>query len=503
MHWKRKKRNQLIVILGLSLMVFLCLLLEAQRKELFSGKESGRQESGTKKEEKKTASKETERITEDTEVKVLIMSTNFASLFHKKIKITSEHPFSVTVDGVKKEYGAGKAVTYSADNKALKGKKILFTPSKNARLKVISITRQNRYPSYRGTMKITWKKQGLMLTNQLPLEEYLYAVVPSELSTGNKMEALKAQAICARSYTYRQIRSNRYEKYHAHLDDSVAFQVYNNIPEDKRSRKAVNATKGLVLTNKGKVLVAYYYSTSWGYSASGQDVWNTKSRISYLPEKLQITDEAKRGTQVQNPDLSDEREFQRFIEEEPYETYDSSADWYRWKVIISRKSLSNRIDAMLQSCYQSSPEQVLTQQADGSYRREKLKPLGTVKKIRIEERKKSGLVTEVVFVGTKNVVKVCTQYNIRKALTPLYEQISYQRGASATTMNLLPSAAFYIRETIEGKQKLFCFIGGGFGHGAGMSQCGAAEMAKRGKTYPEILTHYFAGADITPISKLK
>ena len=75
--------------------------------------------------------------------------------------------------------------------------------------------------------------------------------------------------------------------------------------------------------------------------------------------------------------------------------------------------------------------------------------------------------------------------------------------ASATTMNLLPSAAFYIRETIEGKQKLFCFIGGGFGHGAGMSQCGAAEMAKRGKTYPEILTHYFAGADITPISKLK
>lgn len=503
MQRKATKRRQLIIITGLSILVLVCLVFEAQKRGLFSDKINVIENEKDEQEKSDTPQKKVERITDETNVRVLIMTTDFASLFHKKVKITSSQPFSVTVDGKKKSYQAGKIVTYSASNKKLKGKKIVFEPAQDARLQITSITRQKIHPSYRNTIQLTWKKDGLLVTNELPLEKYLYAVVPSELSTGHKMEALKAQAVCARSYAYNQIKSNRYKKYNAHLDDSVSCQVYNNVPEDKRSRKAVNETKGMVLTSKGKVLLAYYYSTSWGYSASGQDVWNTKSKISYLQEKLQITDESRQKTGLKKMDLSNERQFQKFINEDLCETYDSSADWYRWNVTISQDNLSDRLDASLASCYESSPDLILTQGADGKYRKKKIKSIGKIKKIRVEKREASGLVTEVVLVGKKNVVKVCTQYNVRKVLAPISEYVYYNNGKSYSTMSLLPSAAFYISDASNDQGTAFRFTGGGFGHGTGMSQCGAAEMAARGKDFRAILEHYFAGAKIKSLSEMK
>lgn len=503
MRKKITKKSQLAIIAGLSILVLVCLVFEAQKRGLFSdniniiGSEESEQKENTQTQEK------VEKITEGTNVRVLIMTTDFESLFHKKVKITSSKPFTVTIDGKKKSYNAGDVVSYSASNKKLKGKNIVFEPKKNAKLKITSITRQKIHPSYRNTLQVTWNQAGLLVTNELPLEEYLYAVVPSELSTSHKMEALKAQAVCARSYAYNQIKSDRYGKYNAHLDDSVSCQVYNNVPEDKRSRKAVDETKGMVLTNKGKVLLAYYYSTSWGYSASGQDVWNTKSKISYLPEKLQITEESQKKTGIKDMDLSNESQFQKFINEDLCETYDSSAAWYRWNVTISQSSLTSRLETSLASCYESNPDLVLTQGADGKYKKKEIKSLGKIKKIRVEKREASGLVTELVFVGKKNVVKVCTQYTIRKVLAPIYEYVYYNNGESYTTMSLLPSAAFYISDVSSDQGTAFKFTGGGFGHGTGMSQCGAAEMAARGKNYEEILKHYFTGAKIQSLSDIK
>lgn len=498
---KRTRKKQMGVILFLSFMVLCCLVVEAERRGSFQWERVTPSEEETSK--KPAGGSEKEKITDDMDVRVLLMTNEFASLFHKKVRITSSKAFTVTVDGKKKKYEAGAEISYLAADKTLKGKKVIITPSKGAKLKVLSVTRQKIHPQYRHTLQVTWNKTGLLLTNELPLEEYLYAVVPSELSTSNKMNALKAQAICARSYAYRQIQSDRYEKYHADLDDSVACQVYNNVPEDSRSRKAVKETKGMVLTdNKGNVVQTYYYSTSWGYSASGQDVWNTKSKISYLPEKLQITEESQKKSGIKSLNLSSEKSFQAFIDKASCDTYDSNSEWYRWEVTISQKNLSMRVDAALESCYAANPKLILTQTDTGSYRSEPLKSLGTIKKIRVEKREKSGLVSEIVLVGKKNVVKVSTQYNIRKVLGSVYETIYYNNARSKTAMTLLPSAAFYIADATKDNEVAFRFVGGGFGHGTGMSQCGAGRMAECGKNYKEILAHYFTGTKIQKLSEL-
>lgn len=389
---KLSKKGQLLVIGVLSLLVLCCLFGEAWNRGIFE--EEAKEQQDTRKEKKDTESETEEAVQQ--RVKVLLMTEGFASLFHQTVRITSSEPFTVTENGAEKTYAAGEVFECDGDTYAA-GQKLVCKPQKGAKLKILSFQRQNRYPSYRGNLRLTWKKKGILITNQISLEEYLYAVVPSELSTSNKMEALKAQAVCARSYAYQQIRAAKYKKYHAHMDDSAAFQVYNNVPEDKRSRKAVDATKGMVLTSDGSVVQAYYYSTSWGYSASGQDVWNTGSPIAYLKNKLQVRETEKNKTY----DLSSEEAFRDFIDNSSVDTYDSKASWYRWKVTISGESLSARIDAALASCYASNPELVLTQNASGQYEQKPLKSLGTLKKIRVEERKKSGLVTEIVLVGKK------------------------------------------------------------------------------------------------------
>lgn len=200
-------------------------------------------------------------------VRVIITTNNFDSYYHNTVKLTCGNDFTVTCGDSTETYKAGKKVSFNLSKKSLKKKKFIVASTGDARIKLLSVKRQSVNPLYRGTIEVKWTSRGFLITNELPLEQYLYAVVPSEMSTGNRMEALKAQAVCARSYTYNQINAERYKKYNADLDDSTSCQVYNNIPEDERSRKAVDSTFGEVITSKGKIIVAYYFSTSWGYTA--------------------------------------------------------------------------------------------------------------------------------------------------------------------------------------------------------------------------------------------
>ena len=499
---KNKKEYRIRWIAILTVLVFCMLIWESgaqkgssviQKVNLFQSSDSTA---------KPTVGTDPEPESEEMMIRVLLKTNGFADLFHGSVSITSKQKYTVTVDGKKTSYNAGKKVHFKSGDKKWKGRKVVIEPTSGKRLQVLSIKRQGRCPEYRGRMEITWKSQGFLVCNILSLEQYLYAVVPSELSTGNKMEALKAQAICARSYACNQIKSQRYDRYYADVDDSVAFQVYNNVPEDRRSREAVNSTEGIVLTRDGQIVQTYYYSTSWGYTANGKDVWNTKNDIPYLQSKFQITTESRKKTAKRRADLSGEDDFLSFLDHPGCETYDSKAPWYRWSVMIGQQSLSARIDGLLSSVRSENPELVLTQTKTGRYVNKPLKTVGTVKKIRVEHRKESGLVTEIVIVGSKNVVKVITQYNIRKVLAPVYESITYGKDKS-TMMDMLPSAAFCIGTVTEGEKVSFLFSGGGLGHGAGLSQCGAARMAQLGKDYKEILLHYFSGTELVSVGDLQ
>jgi|GEM_PF-4620543 len=123
---------------------------------------------------------------------------------------------------------------------------------------------------YRGTLIVTRASSGLEIINELPLEEYLYGVVPAEVSCLWPEAALKAQAIAARSYAFTHLRPESFWD----VDDTTRYQVYLGYNHEAQStNKAVDETKGQMVTFNGKIIVAYFFSSSGGWTENNENVW--------------------------------------------------------------------------------------------------------------------------------------------------------------------------------------------------------------------------------------
>ncbi|OKP68341.1 sporulation protein [Paenibacillus sp. P3E] len=123
---------------------------------------------------------------------------------------------------------------------------------------------------YRGNLELSSLAGSLAVINEVPLEQYLYAVVGGEVSSGWPEEALKAQAVAARSYALTQ--GTRFDV--ANVVDTTLSQVYNGIgAEAPVITKAVDATAGEVLMSGGKIVEAVFSSNSGGVTADPSEVW--------------------------------------------------------------------------------------------------------------------------------------------------------------------------------------------------------------------------------------
>ncbi len=127
---------------------------------------------------------------------------------------------------------------------------------------------------FRGVVRIQKAKNGLMFAiNRLDIEKYLYGVLHHEVAPWWPMEALKAQAIAARTYAYYQMQVSKANDYD--VKSSTASQVYGGSTTERyRARKAVDKTAGQILTYQGKVFPAYFHATCAGKTAAAKELWN-------------------------------------------------------------------------------------------------------------------------------------------------------------------------------------------------------------------------------------
>lgn len=125
---------------------------------------------------------------------------------------------------------------------------------------------------FRGEIKVLRNNKGLLVINVVNLEEYLYGVIRNEVSTWWPMEAIKAQAIAARTYALYQIKESRGKDYDVTAD--VSSQVYGGIFSEKwRTSKAVDKTKGKVITYNGTIFPTYYHATCGGGTFDASYLW--------------------------------------------------------------------------------------------------------------------------------------------------------------------------------------------------------------------------------------
>ncbi len=278
----------------------------------------------------------------------------------------------------------------------------------------------------------------IMAVNRLPLEDYLRSVVPSEIGNpGNSAyQAMKAQAVCARSYAMSLMAHNR--KFSYDLTADTGDQVYKgNSNEQQLTDSAVYETAGECLARGGQVMTSFYHSTCGGHTADPAEVWG--EQFARTNSWLRPVDDG---------------------------TWDSESRWASWTVSWSRKQLLLMLKQNLPEVVKMSGDEI-----------------GEPTDIEVMSKGPSGRNTLLKVTTDKRVLQVAGDA-IRRALRQ-------------PDGRMLPSTMFDLKLQREGAGGMSIVANGrGFGHGLGMCQTGAIARANAGQDYGKILDHYFPKAKL-------
>lgn len=399
-------------------------------------------------------------------IRVIIKTSGFRDIFFNEAVFCAVQGMIVETGEESYETAPGETVGFNQDTEDFNEGRIKLIP-KSGEIQFQSVNRGIGTPSYGGTIEVSLYDEGIVVVNEVGIEDYLKKVVPSEMPSGFNLEALKCQAVCARSYAYTELSNNYYSAYGAHIDDSIQFQVYNNSQRAESTDTAVDETAGQVLSYNGEVVKTYYYSTSCG-STTDVTLWgNTTENYPYFV--AECVGGVDRGLT-----LTVESEFNTFIKGENEADYDYDCTLYRWSMEESVKEISE------------------------GFARSTGKNVGNIKDIEVLERVNGGAAVKVKVTGDKGETVIDSESAIRAAFGNANVDMNTKSGT--TRYANLPSTFCVFEKVTEGKKLTgFKITGGGYGHGIGMSQNAANKMAES-MTYAQILEFFYRGTTLTLIS---
>ena len=367
---------------------------------------------------------------------------------------------------------------------------------------------------YAGDMKVQPNAYGnYTLVNQVPIDAYLRGVVPHEIGASAPRTAIEAQTILARTYALRNLRRFAIDDYELCADTQC--QVYFGLAETYPvSDSAIANTSGQVLTYNNELVDALYSSTAGGITASFTDVWNGEDRPYLRP----VIDSLRTQWDLNARPLSNEENFKAFIALKSGFNEDS---WptFRWNRQASiqeigatmKEYLSNRQHPL--SNFNQITGLTVIERAD-SGRVQKVKvdtDLGSFELIKDEAVKALVPPRSLLFYiepimeappAAKQAAPASGSTNGAAGTAP---PSSASSTDNASTGNTPTSNTPPPNETKPAQAKPvlkgYRFIGGGFGHGVGMSQTGAYNLGKQGYSSRQILEFYYPGTELKPISE--
>lgn len=331
--------------------------------------------------------------------------------------------------------------------------------------------------AYRGYIGFISGTSGLILINHLDVENYLYGVVPKEIPPLSSQEALKAQAVAARSFVYNSLKKHVAEGYN--LCDTTHCQAYGGMgAEHPNTNMSVDDTFGLVATYNGLPANTVYHSSSGGYTENSEKVW-----VSAIPYLRAVSD--------------------------PFSANGPNSSW---SIVLA----SNQIEDKLVAAGHN---------------------IGRVEGISIKERSESDRVTLMEIIGSRDTIELTgAQFRTMMGATSFKSTLFYigdeaassssvlyavdsrrttelevtRRGfvalgkngettniSDVTAIGISGKKAYGIKNVQVVLDDEYLITGKGFGHGVGMSQYGAIEMAKQGYNFEEILKYYYRNIELT------
>lgn len=434
--------------------------------------------------------------------RVAISTSNFSSIYHKKINLhlNSSCKIYSIIDNISIELPAkidltaelknNKLILYLDETK-IETENRFYIKSKDILISNITRGYPSFNPSYNGILELYPTQDGILLINEVNIEDYLCKVVPSEMPIWGGLEALKCQAIAARTYAISDMLSNRYANLGFYVDDSIKSQVYNNIHPEEISNRAVKSTSGIIMTYNNKPIDAKYYSTSCGIGVNFQDIWFKADGSSDNKPYLKTNNFLKDNESLPLT----EKEWLEFYKNENINSFDNKSPYYRWHVSFDKNTLEESLNINLRNIYKTSPEYMTILKNDEKHKTLRKLPnkLKNLQNIQVINRSEGGNILEIAFIFENAIVNIKKDSFVRKSFrcndnTP--EIIRYT-GKPLEDWTTLPSSFF----SIENINDYYIVYGGGYGHGVGMSQYGAMYLGKEGMDFKTILNTYYKNID--------
>lgn len=345
--------------------------------------------------------------------------------------------------------------------------------------------------TFRGGVRLVRDSAGITMINEIGVEEYLKSVISSEMSAASPMELLKAHAITSRSWLVAMLERQKSKRKQGEVrrttqtddalirwydrEDHARFDVcaddhcqrYQGVTKimSRAAREAVEETRGIFLTFDGEICDARYYKACGGITDVFPSAWEDRS-IGYLRSisdgphpfsAIKTEEDAARWLKTEPEaycNTKDGRILRQVLPSFDRET----TDFFRWRVEYSRGDL----------------ETILNEKSGFNF--------GTLMDIIPLERGPSGRIIRLKVVGSKKTIVVGKELEIRRWLSKSH----------------LYSSAFVVEteRDPEGTPLKITLIGGGWGHGVGLCQIGAAVMATKGKKAEDIVQHYFRSSEL-------
>lgn len=413
-------------------------------------------------------------------IRILLKTTGFSDIYHKEISLTATGDMTVTTIKDSKdidELKVNEGDTLVINNDSGEFERVKIVPA-SGEITINTISRSQGNPSYEGSLEIVKTAQGFVIINELDVEDYLKRVVPSEMPYTYGVEALKVQAICARSYAYTQLENDTYKAFGAHMDDSTQYQVYNNTTEKEESNEAIKATTHQILEYDGVPAKTFYYSTSWG-KTSDPTLWGSS------PDAYPYYESKEISKKCDNIDMSDEENFAAAIKKTDENDYEKDFPMYRWSMEANIDEYSASVIAKISERVKSLPDRTRVSAGGVS---------GKICAVKVLQRSFGGAITELTLVFEKGNATIIGENNIRYIMGCIKSDIIDNTG-NKRNYDLLPSA-YCIFSVEKNTVKL---TGGGYGHGIGMSQNGVSAMANAGMKYNEILDFFYPGTSLVTV----
>lgn len=338
-------------------------------------------------------------------------------------------------------------------------KELDVTTDKNL-IEVVAGTNHKEAHLYGGSLRLQPNAYGTYtLVNEVSIETYLRGVVPHEIGAFSPYASIEAQAILARTYALRNVRRFAIDRYELCAD--VNCQVYKGLTEVyPESDRAIANTRGKVLTYNQELVDALYSAASGGVTAPFGDVWQGTER----PYLQAVVDAPGNVWDLSKQSLADEQNFRRFMNLKQGFN-EAGTDTFRWREETSLEAIAQFLKQYFQK--KQSP----------------LANFKTVKTVQVTERSPAGRVLKMAVQTDRGAITI-DKDEIRNAFYPPISTLFYL------------DPIYNPDKTLKG----YAFVGGGFGHGVGMSQTGSYNLAKLGWKSGRILSFYFPGAQVVPLS---